>query len=166
MAMLRYHSPLQGPELRAHGIPEPWRFGLADRVRFGELDALGHVNNTAYLTWFESFRLPYLSARQITDYGPNAPRVVLKTASCDYKIEMLNAMDYIVTGRASAMRRTSFTMEFAVWLPAGRDTHATCTATGEAIIVLLNAIGPGRSPIPEAGRRALAEIDNTRDDTP
>jgi acyl-CoA thioester hydrolase len=162
-AMLRYHTPLDAPHLRALGIPEPWAFGLADRVRFAEIDALGHVNNTAYLTWYESFRLPYLKARGVTDYGPDSPRLVLKRASCDYRVEMLNGMDYVVTGRTRAMRTTSFTMEFAVWLPEANG--ATCMATGDAIVVLLNRDVTGRYPIPEAGRRAFIEIDGAVEET-
>jgi acyl-CoA thioester hydrolase len=126
--MLSYHAPIDATGLRALGIPAPWGFGLADRVRFAEIDALGHVNNTAYLTWFESFRLPYLKARKVTDYGPDSPRLVVKRASVDYRAEMFNGMDYVVTGRTRAFRTTSFTMEFAVWLPD--PDGATCTATG------------------------------------
>lgn len=161
--MLRYHVPLDRAALGALGIPEPWGFGLADRVRFAEIDALGHVNNTAYLTWFESFRLPYLAARGVTDYGPDSPRLVLKRASCDYRAEMLNGMDYVVTGRCRAYRTTSFTMDFAVWRPD--PAGAACTATGDALVVLLNRGAPGRYPIPEAGRRAFAEIDGARDES-
>jgi acyl-CoA thioester hydrolase len=156
--MLTYHTPLDAPALRALGIPEPWTYGLADRVRFGELDALGHVNNAAYFTWFESFRLPYLKDRGVTDYGARAPRLVLRSASCEYRAEMLQGMDYVVTGRTRAFRRTSFTMDFAVWLPA-EGGAATCATTGEAVVVLLNRDGAGRFPIPEASRRAFAELD-------
>jgi len=162
--MLRYHARLDKDELRAVGIPAPWRFGLADRVRFAEIDALGHVNNTAYLTWFESFRPPYLGARGVTDYGPASPRLVLKRATVDYRAEMFQGMDYVVTGRTCAFRRTSFTMEFAVWLPD--PAGAVCTATGEAIVVLLNRDAPGRYPIPEAGRRAFTQEDGAEAETP
>jgi acyl-CoA thioester hydrolase len=155
--MLTYHTPIDADGLRALGIPAPWTFGLADRVRFAEIDALGHVNNTAYMTWFESFRLPYLKARAVTDYGPDSPRLVIKRAAVDYRAEMFNEMDYVVTGRTRALRTTSFTMDFAVWLPD--PAGAMCTATGEAIVVLLNRDAPGRYPIPEAGRTAFIEID-------
>jgi acyl-CoA thioester hydrolase len=155
--MLTYHTPIEKDGLRALGIPAPWTFGLADRVRFAEIDALGHVNNTAYMTWFESFRLPYLKARAVTDYGPDSPRLVIKRAAVDYRSEMFNEMDYVVTGRTRALRTTSFTMDFAVWLPD--PAGAMCTATGEAIVVLLNRDAPGRYPIPEAGRTAFIEID-------
>jgi acyl-CoA thioester hydrolase len=161
---IRYHTPLDATALRALGIPAPWGYGLADRVRFGEIDALGHVNNTAYLRWFESFRLPYLQARHVTDYGPASPRLVLKRASCDYMAEMFQGMDYVVTGRARSLRTTSFTMEFGVFLPPGTGP-AVQTAAGEAIIVLLNRQGPGRHKIPEAGRRALQEIDGAMPET-
>ncbi len=162
--MLDYHTPIGASDLRALGIPEPWTFGLADRVRFAEIDALGHVNNTAYLTWFESFRLPYLKEREVTDYGPDSPRLVLKRASVDYRAEMFNGMDYVVTGRTRAFRTTSFTMEFAVWLPD--PAGARCMATGNAIIVLLNRKGLGRYPIPDPGRRAFIEIDGAEPEAP
>jgi len=155
---IAYHTPLDAPALRRLGIPEPWGLGLADRVRFGEIDALGHVNNTAYMRWFESFRVSYLGLRQITDYGPDGPRLVLKRATCDYLAEMLQGMDYVVTGRVRALRTTSFTMEYGVFLPAASGP-ARQTAAGEAIVVLLNPHGPGRHPIPEAGRRMLQELD-------
>ncbi|MEX3015534.1 acyl-CoA thioesterase [Gymnodinialimonas hymeniacidonis] len=156
MENLTYHTPLGADTLRALGIPKPWTFGLADRVRFGELDALGHVNHTAYLRWFESFRLPFLKARGVTDYGPSAPRLVLKQVECTYLAEMGLGLDYVVTGRVSRFRNTSFTMEFAVWLPG---ETAQETARGGAVVVLLNRDGPGRYAIPEAGRCAFIAED-------
>lgn len=153
METLAYHTPLGADTLRALAIPEPWTYGLADRVRFGELDAIGHVNHTAYLRWFESFRLPFLEARRVTDYGPTSPRLVLKQVHCTYLAEMLMGEDYVVTGRVSRFRTTSFTMDFACW------RGSECTAQGGAIVVLLNRNAPGRYAIPEAGRAAFVSQD-------
>ncbi len=163
MPAIPYHSELTAPELRTHGIPAPWSFGLADRVRFGELDAIGHVNHTAYLRWFESFRLPFLKARRVTDYSRTGPRLVLKQVHCTYEAEMGLGEDYVVTGRVSAFRTTSFTMEFAVWRIS--DTAPERTASGGAIVVLLNRDAPGRYPIPEAGRAAFIAEDGASTDT-
>lgn len=152
-------TPITADALRAIGIPAPWTFGIADRVRFGELDAVGHVNHTAYLRWFESFRLPFLQARHVTDYGPSSPRLVLKHVACTYDAEMLMGEDYVVTGRVSAFRNTSFTMEFATWRMAS-DRPVERTAHGGCVVVLLNQEGPGRYPIPEAGREAFITQDS------
>ncbi len=162
---LPYHTPLGPDNLRGLGIPAPWTFGLADRVRFGELDAIGHVNHTAYLRWFESFRLPFLKARHVTDYGPESPRLVLKQVDCTYLAEMGLGQDYIVTGRVSRFRNTSFTMEFAVWRPACQPEEKTQeTARGSCIVVLLNRDAPGRYPIPDAGRAAFLHHDGATAD--
>lgn len=156
MPALTYHSPLPADALRVLGIPAPWTFGLADRVRFGELDAIGHVNHTAYLRWYESFRLPFLQARKVTDYGPTSPRLVLKQVECSYLAEMGIGEDYVITGRVSRFRNTSFTMDFACWR-TGETLE--CTSEGSAIVVLLNRGAPGRYPIPEAGRATFASED-------
>lgn len=153
--MLAYHTVLDADALRALGVPEPWGFGIADRVRFGELDALGHVNHTAYLRWFESFRLPYLAARGVTDYGPDAPRLVLRSVAARYHAEMGSGVDYVTVGRTRAYRRTSFTMDYAVFALPGAEV----TCTGEAVVVLLDPGGGGRFAIPEAGCGAFATLD-------
>ncbi|MBF9047266.1 acyl-CoA thioesterase [Rhodobacterales bacterium LSUCC0031] len=155
---MQYLHPITTDGLRRAGITAPWGFGIADRVRFGELDALGHVNNTAYLRWFENLRLPYLAARHVTDDSPNSPRLVLKRTSCDYMAEMFGGMDYIVTGRTRAFRATSFTMEFGVFLP-NHDGPAKQMAAGEAILVLLSPTGDGRYPIPALSRDAFIAED-------
>jgi len=148
---LQYLTPLDAPVLRSFGIPEPWNFGIADRVRFGELDALGHVNNTAYLRWFESFRLPYLSHCKVTQYRPEDPRLVLAEIGCRFRAEMLNGEDYIVTGRTRSFRTSSFVMDYAVWRLPG----PLLTAEAHAVIALRSPDGTGKFPIPDAARQAF-----------
>ena len=82
--MTTYLTPLDISALRGLGIPEPWVFGQADRVRFYEIDALGHVNNTAYLRWFETVRVGWFSEYGFSDYGPDDPTFVLRAITCDY----------------------------------------------------------------------------------
>ncbi len=153
---LPFLTPITTPHLRAAGIPEPWGYGIVDRVRFGELDALNHVNNAAYLTWFESFRLPYLEARQVTDYGPTSPRLVLRSVAVRYLAEMTNGMRYVVVGRTRSYRRTSFTIENAVYCLDG-DPREMVRA--ETVVVLLQRDGSGRYPIPAAGIAAFQSED-------
>ena len=148
---LSYLTPLKVETLRAHGVPEPWTYGIADRTRFGELDALAHINNTAYLRWFEAFRIHYFRDYGISDYGPRAPRIVLRQVQVDYLREMGLDEDYIVTGRTVSYRTSSFRMDYAVWAPDLR-------ATGSAIIVCLGQDGR-KAALPESVRATLTERD-------
>lgn len=152
MAKYIYHSPLSEEALRELGIPEPWRYGVADRTRFGELDALAHVSNVVYLRWFENFRVHYLRDYGLTDYATaTGPRMVLRQVQVDYLAELKLSEDYVVTGRTDSVRTNSCQMQYAIW-------SDTLRATGSAVLVFLNADGTKR-PIPDALRRAMIERD-------
>ena len=149
---LAYHTPLPAEVLADHGVPPVWRFGLANKVQFFELDALNHVNNTAYLRWFESFRLSYFAACEISDYGPASPRLVLRSVSVRYHREMGLGEDYIVTGRTTHFRNTSFRMQYAVYADG-------LSATGDAVIVMLTTDGRERLPLSAELKQRFVERD-------
>lgn len=152
MSNLLYHTPLSQSSLRDLGIPEPWRYGVADRTRFGELDALAHVSNVVYLRWFESFRVQYLRDYGLTDYATaTGPRMVLRQVQVDYLAEMKLSEDYVVTGRTASLRQNSCQMNYAVW-------SGTLRATGSAVLVFLNADGTKR-PVPDELRRNMIARD-------
>jgi len=151
MTEITYHAPIDADALRKLGIPEPWNIGFADRVRFAELDTLGHVNNAAYLGWFENFRLQYMKAYGVPLTGRDAYMVVLRQVQVDYLGEMKLDDDYILTGRTTVLRNSSFQMEYAVWSGGALRT------TSSAVLVMVNE--DGKCPIPAE----LREILTTRD---
>ena len=138
-------TPLPVETLRAQGVPAPFVFGQADRVRFRELDVLDHVNNAVYLGWFESFRIAYLRAYGLGDYTDAAsrPALVLKQVSVTYHRPLHLEDVYIVTGRTATYRRTSWTMEYRVY-----SGGAHCT-TGHAVICLMAPDFRTRRPLPD-----------------
>lgn len=150
--MLPYLTPLTPTQLRDNDVPEPWSYGFADRVRFGELDVLGHVNNTAYLRWFENLRIHYFREYGISDYTGKPPKIVLRNIGLDFKAEVKLNDTYIVTGRTVEMRSSSFTMHYGVWV-AGR-----LTTTGHAVIVTLNDDNSKR-PLSDALKQTFATRD-------
>ncbi|MEL6168101.1 MAG: acyl-CoA thioesterase [Pseudomonadota bacterium] len=142
-----------GPEaLRAAGIPAPWAFGISDQVRFYELDALNHVNNTAYLRWFETTRLKYLGVYDISHYRPEDPTLVLRSVTAEYLAPMFLNERYVVTARTRAFRTTSFTMDYAVFV------ESQCRATGSAVIVTLWEDGSKR-PLTDAAKASFRDRD-------
>lgn len=125
---------------------------MADRVRFGELDALNHVNNVVYLRWYETLRVHYLDHYNLFNLAGPDPKIVIKSASLEYRAEVTRGATYINVARTVSMRNTSFSMDYATFV----DGHIT--TTGTAVIVLLNADNTKR-PLPEALRKMLIAKD-------
>ena len=150
-----FNVPLSNDDLMRLGVQLGWHYGIADQVRFGELDALGHVNNTAYLRWFENVRIRYFHDYGLADCNETPPRIVLKSTSVTFHKEMLLHEAYIITGRTHSFRTTSFRMEYAIW---AKDLRAT----GDAVLVWLNHDGQ-KTPLPDHVRTAFATRDGARD---
>ena len=147
--------PLSLDALRAQGVPAPFAFGQADRVRFHELDVLDHVNNATYLSWFETFRIAYLRAYGLGDYASveSRPALVLKRVGVEFHAPLHLEDVYVVAGRTRSYRRTSWIMEYRVY-SGGR--HRT---TGEALIVLMERDFATRRPLPDSYVAAFRERD-------
>ena len=150
-------TPLGPDVLRPLGIPAPWAFGMADRVRFHELDVLNHVNNATYLSWFETVRVHYVRAYGLSQYGPDDPQIVLKGVTCDYHAPLHLSDPYVITARCRSFRRTSFVKEYGVW------SEGTLKVQGTAVVVLTEKNGSAKVPVPEAIKAVFAERDGAED---
>ncbi|TDK50701.1 acyl-CoA thioesterase [Antarcticimicrobium luteum] len=141
---LRYLTPLTPEEQTAHGLSAPQPMAMADRVRFSELDNQNHVNNKAYVDWFERVRIEHLNRTIVPHFAPGpAPRVALHSATVRYHKEMLADEAYIATARVAAFRTSSFTLEQQIW---SGDLRASLLG----ILVMLRPDGSGaRYPLPE-----------------
>jgi len=140
---LRYHTPLSPDEQTSAGLTTPRVLAIADRVRYAELDILNHVNNKAYMTWFETLRVAYFEHMCAPFFDTAAPRLVLRNADVRFVKEMLAGEDYIATCQVTAFRTSSYTVQQELW--AG-DLRATLTG----VLVLLSPDGQSRAPLPAA----------------
>lgn len=150
---LKFLTPLSAQEQLHHGLSQAFPLALADRVRFSELDILHHVNNKAYLGWFETARVSYFDqycGQHFQDMP--APRNVLRNANVHYIREMVLDEPYIVTARVTSFRTTSYVMEQQIW---SQDLRATL----EAVMVLRTPDGANGYPLPETLRKQFVELD-------
>lgn len=154
---IRYHTPLSADEQRALGLATPQPLAMADKVRFAELDVLRHVNNKAYMTWFETLRVAYMDLYGLPHYQEcPMPRIVIRSGEVRYVEEMLMGEDYVTTAGVRAFRTTSYSMHQELWA-AGR-----LRASFDCVIVTLWPDGSGRYPLPAALRARFADIDGAR----
>ena len=91
----------------------PFRFTQAVEVRFRDLDALGHVNNAVYLTYFESARMAWWL--HVT-HRPDLRQMdmILARAEVDFRSPASYAEVLDVGVRCASIGRSSFTLEQAI----------------------------------------------------
>jgi acyl-CoA thioester hydrolase len=141
------------PALAAeYGVEERWSLALTRRAEWRDTDGFGHVNHLAYLEWCEDIRNRYMEAVGLPRLSAETPGPVLKSVSFDYARALGFGDEVLVTARVAAMRRTSFTMDYAVW-------QAGLIGRGSALCVLMINRTGERVPIPEAMRAAIAARD-------
>lgn len=157
---LTYHTPLPPQTQTAYGLTPPQPLAMADRVRFSEIDALNHVNNVAYMSWFERMRIRYMQDWGISAYNrADDPRIVIRSGAIHYRQEMVLDEDYIATCGCTAWRNSSFSLKQQVW------SGGTLRTTFDCVIVLLQPDGSGKYAIPEAVKKRFAEVDGAKEES-
>ncbi|MGR3542227.1 MAG: acyl-CoA thioesterase [Hasllibacter sp.] len=134
-------------DLSARGH-DGWALGWADSVRFAELDPLGHVNNVAYLAWYEALRVRHLMHAGLTAYRPEDPQFVVVALDATYRAEMKLHDDYVVATRCAKVGGSSFVMEYGCFRGEAQVAGGTATA------VMLRDGRPAR--LDDARRAALS----------
>lgn len=133
-----------------------YRHWITVPVRWGDMDAFGHVNNAKYFTYCESARISYFQAiglgAQITtpDHGPS-----VVTATCNFRQQVHHPATLEVGVRAVKIGRTSFPLEYGIFLEGTNDL----VADGSSVVVWVD-YGAGKStPLPESLKEHIREID-------
>jgi len=121
-------------------------------IRWGDQDALGHVNNAAYLTYTEQARIEALDrllpGSWVEDAGP-----ILAAIRVDFKRPIVYPATVIVRVFGGEPGRTSFPQPYEI-LVEGEDA---VYATAEAVLVWVSRETGRPVPLPDALRDALAD---------
>ncbi len=109
-------------------------------MRWGEMDALGHMNNVAYFRYFEQARISWFDSLKI-DYRPGSEGPILGTISCKYLKPAIYPVEFELTTWVGSPGRSSFRMWHELYragAPAERYAEA------ESVMVWID-IAAGRS---------------------
>lgn len=119
-------------------------------VLWGNMDALGHVNNLVYLRWFEEARIQYFIKMALA--SGNTPNVILAAQRCDYLAPVRYPDTIEVRISTVKIGRSSFTMGFSIHSQElGREV-----ARGEGVMVAFD-YASGRSVPLDAGVKEAIE---------
>ncbi len=110
-------------------------------VRWGDLDALNHVNNAVYFRYFEEARIQLF--RQAGIVLPSARNGVLAHASCDFLRPVLYPANVVIRLVLLRVGRSSMDLETLVEC---QDTPGVVYAKGKNVMVAVDAASGRSSP--------------------
>ena len=123
-------------------------------VRFRDCDALGHVNNAVYFTYFEQARFHHWLALgcDLRTLPPGVPGFILARAECDFEAQATYGDELEVRLTVSALGRTSFTYDYELVNVATGER----VASARSVQVCFDYATQAPVPIPEELRRLLS----------
>jgi acyl-CoA thioester hydrolase len=102
-----------------------------DKVRYGDTDRQGHVNNAVYATFLETGRVDFLYDNELALAMPGCEFVIARLA-VDYRTELYYPGIVDIGTRILAIGRSSFTVGQGIF------NGDTCVATAENVLVQMN----------------------------
>jgi acyl-CoA thioester hydrolase len=88
-----------------------FRLVVPMRARFRDTDAMGHVNNAIYFTYFEEARAAYF--REVTNLRSyNDVAIILAHTRCDFRSPLYTGEEFDVGVRVDRIGRKSFDMSY------------------------------------------------------
>ena len=126
-------------------------------VAWGDMDAMGHVNNTIYLRYFESVRMAYFERiglmAHMKEHGVGP---ILAETRCRFRLP-LDYPDEVTAGaRVARLEGDRFLMEYAVV----SHQHGRLAADGDGLIVTYDYDAGRKAPVPEAAVDAIRKLEN------
>ena len=137
-------------------------FVHVDRVRFGDLDAMRHLNNVAFLQFFESARIAFVD-QLIPEHDPTAPDdfgLIFAECHINYRAPAFYPEEIRTEVRPMRLRRSSFRIAFR--MEAARDGRLL--AEGWGAMVGFDYAAAASRPLPDRLAAALRGAGATEED--
>lgn len=122
------------------------------QVRFSDLDVLGHVNNSIYLSYFEMARVYYFAHLLDTNWDWQKNGVILVKNEVEYHKPILLHDKPLVHVFTEHMGEKSFTLSYEIRI--GDVIHTT----GKSVLVCFDASKNATIPIGPVMKDALDQL--------
>lgn len=122
------------------------------QVRFADLDVMGHVNNSVYLSYFEMARVHYFGELLGKDWNWLEDGVLLVKNEVEYLRPILLNDEPFITVFCDDIGTKSFTLSYEV------KVKDVITTKGKSTLVCFNARTNQTQQVPEAMANALNRL--------
>lgn len=131
----------------------PLEIAVPIEVRFGDLDAFGHVNNATFLTYLENARVAHYRAF-IGVARPEDFKGVVARIEIDYKAPIWMDSPVICYVGITELGRSSLTYEYRLCTPDGSVEYARA----KSIHVMFDRKTQKSIPLDEALRASMIQV--------
>lgn len=147
-------------------LPGDFRYRRPIEVRFGDTDAMGHVNNAAYLTYCEMARAGYyetVTGHQLplATHGASES-MILAEARITYRSPAFYGETLAIEARVGSVGRTSFTQEYRLTAPESRYGRSRLVAVAVSVQVMFDYARECPIPLSEDLLVALETFEGRR----
>ena len=129
----------------------PFRMELSPR--WGDLDAMNHVNNATYLRYLEETRIQWLNA-QNTAWFDEESAPVLASATVNYRMPIEYPSTIVIELTSQRIGTSSLTVAHRILDAASGQLHSD----GHVVVVWVDRKTGKPSPLPEGIRKAAERI--------
>ena len=123
--------------------------------RFSDIDAVGHVNNAIYLTYFEEARLRYFHEAIQWDWSESG--IIVGRSEVTYHKPIMLHDEIHCYVRTSRIGNSSFDM-MHILVKTTPNGEEICT-TGKSVLISYDYKANKSVPSPQAERRRMIEYD-------
>jgi len=123
-------------------------------VDWGEMDAMQHVNNVAYLRWFENGRAALFHRLGLVVDGSAVVAPILKSVACTFRAAVVYPDDVKIGVKVTDVGADRFTIAHAVW---SERLQRVC-ADGDGVIVAFDYVAKSKCGLPDAWRASIEAL--------
>jgi acyl-CoA thioester hydrolase len=116
---------------------------IDQEVRWGDLDAFGHVNNTVFFRFFESARIAYFEKVGFVSAGTGVGPI-LHSTNCRFRLPLGYPDALKVGARVSALEKDRFNMEYRIV----SQKRGAVAADGAGLVVAFDYGKQTKSDVP------------------
>jgi acyl-CoA thioester hydrolase len=139
-------------------VEQTFPFSILIPVRFGDMDALGHVNNAKYLTYFEEARMAYWMNLFPLDLNNIASlSLILANATISFRSAAKVGDKLRVFIRVAEFGNKSFRMEYKI----ENDETKELVADGSTVQVMYDYERNATIAVPDEMKKKIMDLESS-----
>ena len=134
----------------------PFKCSMPMQLRFNDVDALGHVNNSVYFQFFDLGKTKYFKGLNVqSDIDWRRPTVIIANVNCSFLSPTLFNESVEGLTQCARLGNKSLTLLQHLVNSETREVKATCAT----VMVNMDPETNQPSPLPKVGRDAIVAFE-------